>query len=199
MNPNQVEFQLDKKFEMPSSSVKRELTEVSQKISSMKVVFKFTNFCRIGASDLENCTSEGKLKKDSIPKRVKTNFGSLNSSREKKDKKYTKTEEDEKKIKNQRSLKNSEKKNKIPTYISDFINKKSSKMGSDGSSYNMEMTSPNVETVSKLTSKLSKTISPEDIIKRKKEHHAVIKERIERKTTQPATKASSKKKKNHYH
>lgn len=51
-------------------------------------------------------------------------------------------------------------------------------MGSDGSSYNMEMTSPNVETNSKITSKLSKTISPEDIIRRKKEHHAAIKERI---------------------
>lgn len=90
-----------------------------------------------------------------------------------------------------------DKKGKMPTYITDFINKKSNKVGSDGSSYGLEMTSPNFESTSKITSKLSKTISPEDIARKKKEHFALLKARIERKTTQPNGKASSKKKKAH--
>lgn len=43
---------------------------------------------------VDNCKSEEKLLKDNYFKRVKTNVMSLNSSRDKKEKKCTKTEED---------------------------------------------------------------------------------------------------------
>lgn len=42
------------------------------------------------------------MRKDKSYKRVRTNLGSLNSSRDKKEKKYTKTEEDEKRIKHEK-------------------------------------------------------------------------------------------------
>lgn len=87
------------------------------------------------------------MKKDKSYKRVRTNIGSLNSSRDKKEKKYTKTEEDEKRLKNDRLINyRNEKRNsaKMPAYISDFINKKGNKCGSGGSSYVLEMTSGNM-------------------------------------------------------
>lgn len=50
---------------------------------------------------------------------------------------------------------------KIPAYINEYINMKSSKCGSGGSSYALEMTSPNIHAEhSKITSKMSKTILP---------------------------------------
>ena len=52
--------------------------------------------------NIENCKSEEKIRKDKSYKRIRTNLGSLNSSRDKKDKKYTKTEEDEKRIRNEK-------------------------------------------------------------------------------------------------
>lgn len=61
----------------------------------------------------------------------------------------------------------------MPAYISEFINKKSSKCGSGGSSYVLEMTSANMQS-SKMVSKMSKTVLPEEG-RRKKEHVAVIK------------------------
>lgn len=39
-----------------------------------------------------------------------------------------------------------------------------------------------------MTSKLSKTIIPEDINKKKKDNMAIIKQRMERKTAQPSSK-----------
>ena len=92
--------------------------------------------------NIENCKSEEKIRKDKSYKRIRTNLGSLNSSRDKKDKKYTKTEEDEKRIRNEKIHYMNEKRNsaKIPADINDFINKKGNKCGSGGSSYVLEMT-----------------------------------------------------------
>lgn len=75
----------------------------------------------------------------------------------------------------------------MPAYITDFINKKAYKYGTEGTSYVLEMTSQNIES-SKMTSKLSKTISPEQLNKKKKDNMTLIKQRMERKTAQPSMK-----------
>lgn len=166
-------------------------------VSKLSVSFKNSNLSRVGTAEIEACRSESKLKKEQN-KRLKTNFVSLNSSREKK-KKNTKTEEDERRLRTEKINFDTDKRNsKMPAYITDFINKKGQKGVVEGSSNTLELTSPNIEG-SKLTSKLSKTISPEEINRKKKDNMALIKERMERKTAQPAckTRDPSRKKKVH--
>jgi len=136
------------------------------------VKFKHSNLSRVGVNDLENCRSESKFRKDS--KRLKTNFVSLNSSRERKVKKNTKTEEDERRLMTEKvGIERDKKSSKVPAYISDYINKKNIKFGSDGSP-TLEATSPNIEN-SKIISKLSKTLCPEELTKKKKDNMALIK------------------------
>lgn len=97
----------------------------------------------------------------------------MNSSREKR-KKNTKTEEDERRLRTEKVNFDDKRNSKMPAYITDFINKKAYKYGTEGASYVLEMTSQNIES-SKMTSKLSKTISPEELNKKKKDNMTLIK------------------------
>lgn len=157
----------------------RELMRVSEQMERLEILSQ-----REWRQGMEGSRSEEKLLKENFCKRVKTNMMSLNSSRDKKEKKCTKTEEDEKRNKSKANYKTESsskllKVNKaIPAYLlqQDRFNKDHPDCFVDHNPLQSSFKS-----TSKVLSK-SHLPSGTEELRKKEQHRTQIKERLERKT-----------------
>jgi len=150
--------------------IAKQLQHISEEVQMITLANYYLQTAAIKAS-----RSEEKLLKENHCKRIKTNLVSLNSSRERKDKKCTKTEEDEKRNKSRGNYKteSSSKVTKInrdcpPAYL--FKNLEKTQLPECLADMNPLTSS--FKSTSKL---LSKSHLPAEDIKRRKEHAAIIK------------------------